>query len=84
MFDHPESCEVLVQAVDKQGKVVGEPKPGRVVNAATGMVLLQIGTVVSVPVKMAENFEGEFSLKMFDPATRAQLAELTLQTDYVV
>lgn len=84
LFDHPESCEVLVQAIDKKGKVVGEPKPGSVVNAATGMVSLQIGAVVPVPVKMAEDFEGEFTLKIFDPATRAQLAELALQTDYMV
>ena len=48
------------------------------------MVSLQISAVVPVPVKMAEDFEGEFTLKIFDPATRAQLAELALQTDYMV
>lgn len=84
LFGHPEECDVLFQAVDSAGKVVGEPKPGGAVNAASGTVALELGTSLKVPLKMSPNFEGAFFVKLIDPSTLAQLAELELETDYMV
>ena len=79
-----ESCDVLLQAVDAQGNVVGEPKPGGAVNPATGTIALDLGAVAKVPIKMSPTFEGSFVIKLLDPGTLAQLAEISLETDYMV
>lgn len=84
MFANPEECNVLLQAIDDSGNVVGEPKPGGFVNPATGRISLRLGTKIKVPLKMSSQFEGAFALRLFDPATNAQLAELKLETDYMV
>ena len=84
LFAQAEGCDVLLQAVSKDDKVVGEPKPGRAVNSATGTITLKLRTTVKVPVKMSPEFEGPFTLKLLEPATHALLAELELKTDYMV
>ncbi|MEL7499024.1 MAG: PglZ domain-containing protein [Planctomycetota bacterium] len=84
LFSSAEDCDVLLQAISDEGKVVGEPKPGGAVNPATGTISLRLGTSAKVPLKMSAEFEGAFTLTLLDPATRAQLAELKLETDYMV
>lgn len=84
LFSSAEDYDVLLQAISDNGKVVGEPKPGGAVNPATGTISFRLGTTAKVPLKMSAEFEGAFTLKLFDPATRAQLAELKLETDYMV
>ena len=81
----PATCEVLLQALDKQGNVIGEPKPGGKVNPATGTVTLSVGqSPAKIPIRMSASFEGEFAVRMLDPSTLALLADLSLETDYMV
>ncbi len=86
LFEQSDVSDVLLQAVDKNGKVIGEPKPGGAVNPATGTVALPLGTAIKVAIKMPsyDEFEGAFTVKMLDPGTLALLAELELKTDYMV
>ncbi len=86
LFEQTEARDVLLQAVDKSGKVIGEPKPGGAVNPASGTISLDLGQAVKIPIKMPppEEFEGPFTVKLLDPGTLAQLAEIKLETDYMV
>ena len=84
LFAKSEEYDVLLQAVDADGKVIGEPKAGGAVNPATGTIALLKGSSIKVPMQLADGFEGSFRLVLLDPATLAQLAELKLETDYMV
>ena len=84
LFSQGEDFEILLEAHDKKGEVVGEAKHGDVVNAATGTVTLQPGEQVKVPVKMSPDYEGKFTLKALDPKTFTVYAALELKTDYMV
>ena len=80
MFLSPE-LEVLLEAHDESGEVVGEAKPGGLVNAATGTITLQPGKRVQVAVKMQLQFEGKFSIKVLDPKTLMTYSTVALKTD---
>lgn len=76
--------EVLLEAQDRQGNVVGEARPGGPVNPATMTVTLAPGQTTRVALKMQIDFEGKFSVKALDPTTLALLSKLDLETDYTV
>lgn len=77
--------EVLIEAFDNEGNVVGEAKPGGAVDPATRLVTLQPGQRFSVTIKMDMNFEGKFVIKALEPTTQAALGDpLELETDYTV
>ncbi len=76
--------ELLLEAQDRQGNVVGEARPGGPVNPATRLVSLQPGQAARVTVQMQLDFEGKFTVKALDPTTLALLAKLDLETDYTV
>ncbi len=80
----PATFDVLLQAQDKKGNVVGEPKPGGPVNPATLTLAVKPGGTLQITFKMNEDFEGKFTVKAFDPATSTTLAKLELETDYTV
>ncbi len=84
MFSLGETFEILLEAHDKKGEIVGEAKRGGPVDAATGTVTLKPGGKVQVTIKMAMEFEGKFTLKALNPVTLAQYASLELETDYAV
>ena len=86
MFSQGADFEILLEAHDKKGNVIGEAKHGDAVNPATGTVTLQPGAPVKIPVKMLPDseFEGRFTLKALDPKTLTVYASLDLQTDYMV
>ncbi len=86
LYDNPESCAVLLQAIDEKGRVVGEPKPGGHVNPASGTITMNLGESLKIPVRMVsyDEFEGKFTLQLLDVETRALLAKLELQTEYLV
>lgn len=84
MFSLGETFEILLEAQDKKGEIVGEAKRGGSVDVATGTVSLKPGGKVQVTVKMAMEFEGKFTLKALNPLTLAQYASLELETDYAV
>ena len=79
-----EPIDLLIEAQDKRGQVVGEAKPGGPVNPATHTLSLNPGETVQVTIRMDESFEGKFSIKALDPATLTTFARLDLETDYIV
>jgi len=79
-----EDLEILLEAHDKKGNVVGEAKAGGPVNPATGTITLKPGDPVQVTLKMQPEFEGKFSVKALNPTTLAAYCKINLETDYVV
>ena len=63
--------------------IVGEVAPSPNVDPTTGLVSIETGKAIKVPLRMREDFEGEFRVVAADPASKAMLDELKLQTDYV-
>jgi hypothetical protein len=84
MFSVDSGFEVLLEAHDPQGDVIGEAKAGGAVNPATGTLTLKPGEKVQVTVKMHMDFEGKFKLKALNPSTFEIYAQLDLATNYAV
>jgi len=78
------TVDILLEAQDREGNVVGEAQPGGAVNPATGTLALRPNDTVQVTIKMSLEFEGKFALKALDPTTLATFAKLDLETDYMV
>ena len=76
--------EILLEAHDSKGEVVGEAKAGGPVNPATGTLTLKPGDKVQVSLKMQMDFEGKFKVKALNPTTYELYAQLDLATDYAV
>ena len=83
LFSRTEDIEVLLEARDKKGDVVGEPKLGGAVNAATRTISLHPGQKERVTIRMALEFEGKFTLKALNPTTLSTYSVLDMETDYV-
>ena len=84
LFSQGSDVEVLIEAHDKKGDVVGEARPGGIVNAATGTVSLTPGETARVTLKMDMDFEGKFTVKALDPSTLSLFCKIDLETDYTV
>ena len=84
MFSQEQSVEVLIEAQDEKGNVVGEPRPGGEVNPATRTVTLTPGQRKQIALRMDPDFEGKFSIKALNPTTLAGFSTLNLKTDYTV
>ncbi|KKM11536.1 alkaline phosphatase [Clostridiales bacterium PH28_bin88] len=84
LFAQDTDFEILLEAHDKKGNVVGEAKAGSPVNPATGTIHLKPGERVRVTMKMNPEFEGNFMVKAMNPTTLATYCKLDLETDYVV
>ena len=84
MFSSEGSYEILLEAHDKEGSVVGEARATGPVNPATGALTLQPGQSVKVNLKMQMEFEGKFKVKALDPRTHAIYSQIDLETDYAV
>lgn len=84
MFSSEGSYEILLEAQDKKGNVVGEARTGGPVNPATGTLTLQPGESVKVNLKMQMEFEGTFKVKALDPRTHTVYSQIDLETDYSV
>jgi len=84
LFSQEAAVDIMLEAHDKQGKVVGEAKPGEHVNPATRLISLYPGTTVGVTLKMDLEFEGKFTVKALDPTTLKTYHKLDLETDYTV
>ena len=76
--------EILVEAHDKQGNVVGEIKLGGMVNPATRTLSIKPGQNIAVTLRMDLEFEGSFTVKALDPVTLTTYSKLDLETDYTV
>lgn len=84
MFSADSAFEILLEAQDAKGNVVGEARSGGAVNAATGTLTLHAGEKVQVAVKMQLEFEGKFKVKALDPKTNVAYCQIDLVTDYTV
>jgi hypothetical protein len=84
LFSLESEFEILLEAHDRKGNVIGEAKPGGPVNAATGTITLKPGEPAQVTVRMDLEYEGKFSLKALDPVTLTSYAALDLETAYAV
>ncbi|MBE7635964.1 PglZ domain-containing protein [Sneathiella sp. P13V-1] len=84
MFSVGRDFEILLEAHDKKGEVVGEAKPGGLVNPATGTITLKPGDKVQVTLKMQMEYEGKFKVKALNPSTMVAFCQLDLETDYTV
>lgn len=84
LFTQDAGFEILLEAHDNKGNVVGEAKAGGPVNPATGTINIKQGERVQVTLKMQPEFEGKFTVKAMNPTTLATYCKLDLETDYVV
>jgi hypothetical protein len=84
MFSVGSDFEILLEAHDKKGDVIGEAKPGGLVNPATGTIILKPGDKVQVTLKMHMEYEGKFKVKALNPSTMVTFSQLDLETDYTV
>jgi hypothetical protein len=84
MFSTEKDFEILIEAQDKKGNVVGEAKAGGRVNPVTGTLTLCAGEKVQVTLKMQLEFEGKFKVKALNPKTHAIYSQIDLETDYTV
>ena len=84
LFSLHSDFEILLEAQDRKGNVIGEAKPGGAVNAATGTIILKPGQPEQVTLRMNLEYEGKFTLKALNPVTLASYATLDLETDYAV
>ncbi len=84
MFSQDVSVEVLIEAHDDKGNVVGEPRPGGDVNPATRTLTVLPGQSKQIVLRMDPDFEGKFSVKALNPTTLASFSALALKTDYTV
>ena len=84
IFSQAAEFEILLEAQDKKGNVVGEPKAGGAVNAATGTTTLRPGEKEQITLRMAMEFEGKFTVKALNPTTLTTYTTLELETDYAV
>jgi hypothetical protein len=84
LFSLGTTFDILLEAHDRRGNVVGEAKAGDRVNPATGIMTLHPGERVQIPLKMQLEFEGKFTVKALNPTTMATYGSLELLTDYTV
>ena len=84
LFGGGETYELRLEAVVKGGEtVVGEASAARCVNPATGLVSIQPGQSLSVPLRMVDpDFNGKFTVRALDPITNKCHCSLDLETDY--
>lgn len=84
LFSQGLVVEVLIEAHDAKGNVVGEPRPGGDVNPATRSLVLTPGQGKQIVLKMDPDFEGKFSIKVLNPTTLTTYCTIALETDYTV
>ncbi len=82
MFSQGASVEILLEAQDSKGNVVGEPRQGGDVNPATRTVTLTPGQRKQIALRMDDEFRGKFSVKALNPTTLAAYSALAIETDY--
>lgn len=63
-------------------RVVGEPAASDPVHPATGLVRVRPGQAIKVPIRLEDEFNGAFEVRVYDPETRVAYGEaLRLKTN---
>lgn len=75
--------EVAVEVTDSKGNIVGWVGSGQSVNPATGGVRIKPGAAIAIGLRMEEEFSGNFTVRVLDPASNLLLAEIKLRTGYM-
>jgi hypothetical protein len=72
-------------AVQREGtsEEVGRVAPGDHVDPTTLRVRIQVGAAIKVPIRIADDFHGRFTVKALDPVTMACQADLSLETNFM-
>ncbi len=83
LFAGDYDVEILIQAMDPVGKIVGEPRAGGDLNPATGTVTLRLEMPTQITMRMNSEFEGRFTVQALNPVTNAGYGTLELKTDYL-
>jgi hypothetical protein len=84
ILTYDKDYEILIEAQDSKGNVVGEAKHSGIVNPATGTISLKASQSIQVTIKMSMEFEGKFKIKALNPTTMTIYDQLSLETDYTV
>ncbi|MBZ9746807.1 PglZ domain-containing protein [Mesorhizobium sp. CO1-1-7] len=84
MFTRDLGIEILLEAQNSNGDVVGELRPGGDVNPATRTLSLAPGQRRQIALRMDPDFEGKFTVRALNPTTLASYSMLPLETDYTV
>lgn len=82
LFSQGVSVEILLEAHDSKGNVVGEPRPGGEVNPATRTITLTPNQRKQIALRMDDEFRGKFTVKALNPTTLASYSTLAIETDY--
>ena len=83
-FTNETPLEILIEAYDKQGRVVGEALHSPPVNPATGTLTLRPGESADITLRLNEEYEGKLVVKALNPTklTEYDKARVELETDY--
>ena len=84
LFAQEKEIEILLEAQDSKGNVVGEALTGGIVNPATRTITLMPGQKQQVILKMDASFEGKFTVKALNPTNLVGYCSLNLETEYAV
>lgn len=84
LFAQESTCEILLEAQDSKGNVVGEPRPSGDVNPATRTITLLPNETKQIILRMDPSFEGNFTVKVLDPKTLTAYGSLNMETDYAI
>ena len=82
MFTQDMSVEILLEAQNSKGNVVGEARPGADVNPATRTMTLMPNQRKQIALRMDDEFRGKFKVLALNPTTLAAYCNLALETDY--
>lgn len=83
LFSVDPDVEVLLEAYNSKGEIVGEAKTGGPVNPATGTIIIKKAQRLQITLRMQLEFEGKFTVKAMNPKTMVTYCKIELETDYV-
>ncbi len=78
----PANVRILLLASDNNGVTVGEAASSSAVDPVSREINLERGKAIKVPLRLKEDFEGEFKVTASDPSTGASYATIKLKTEF--
>jgi hypothetical protein len=84
LFSQGHPVEVLLEAHNRHGDVVGEARPGGDVNPATRTVSLLVGDSKKIVLRMSPEYQGKVKVHALNPTTLEKLASIDLEVEYTV